>query len=39
MKDFDGLKVRMRSENTKLSECTKAVTDEISVEIEFADKN
>jgi hypothetical protein len=31
--------VRMRYENTKLSESIKAVTEEMSVEIEFAYKN
>jgi len=39
MKEFDDLKVRMRSENGKLSESIKAVTDEISINIEIASKN
>ena len=39
MKEFDDLKVRMRSENTKLSESIKAVADEMSFKIEIANKN
>jgi transcriptional regulator of met regulon len=39
MKEFDDLKARMRSEKTKLSESIKAVTDEMSIKIEIANKN
>ena len=39
MKGFDGLNVRMRSENTKLSESIKAATDEMSIKIEISNKN
>ena len=39
MKEFDDLKARMRSENSKLSESIKAVTDEMSINIEIANKN
>jgi hypothetical protein len=38
MKEFDDIKARMRSENTKLSESTKAVVDEMSIKIEIANK-
>jgi hypothetical protein len=33
MKECDDLKARMRSENTKLSEGIKAITDEMSTKI------
>ena len=39
MREFDDLKARRRSENTRLSESTKAVSDEVSIKIEFANKN
>ena len=39
MKEFDGIKARMRSENTKLVEGIKAVADEMSTKIEIANKN
>jgi hypothetical protein len=39
MKQFDDLKARMRSENTKLSGSIKAVFDEMSIKIEIANKN
>ena len=38
MKEFDGLKARMRPENTKLAESLKAVVDEMSAKIEIANK-
>jgi len=38
MKEFDDLKAKMRSENTKLAESTKAVADEMSTKIEIANK-
>jgi hypothetical protein len=39
MKEFDDLKMRMRSENTKLAGSIKAVADEMSTKIEIANKN
>jgi hypothetical protein len=33
MKEFDDLKARIKSENTKLSESIKAVSDEMSIKI------
>jgi phage host-nuclease inhibitor protein Gam len=39
IKEFDDLKARMRSENTKLAENIKAVADEMSNKIEIANKN
>ena len=39
MKESDYLKARMRSENTKLAESIKAVSDEMSIKIEIANKN
>ena len=39
MKEFDALKSRMGSENTKLAESIKAVTDEMSTKIEVANQN
>jgi len=39
MKEFDDLKARMRSENTKLAESIKAVADEMSTKTEIANKN
>ena len=39
LKEFDDLKARMRSENTKLAESIKAVADEMSNKIEIANKN
>jgi histidinol dehydrogenase len=38
-REFDDLKASMRSENTRLSESIKAVSDEVSIKIEFANKN
>jgi hypothetical protein len=39
MREFDDLKAGMRSENTKLSESIKVVSDEVSIKIEVANKN
>ena len=39
MKQFDDLETRMRSKNTKLLESIKAVSDEMSIKIEIANKN
>ena len=39
MKEFDDLKSRMSSENTKLAESIKTVTDEMSTKIEVANQN
>ena len=39
MKGLDDLNARMRLENTKLSESMKAATDEMSIKIEFANRN
>ena len=39
MKEFDDLKPRISSENTKLSESIKTVADEMSTKIEFANQN
>jgi hypothetical protein len=38
-KEFDDLKDRMKSENTKLAESIKSVSDEMSVKIEIVKKN
>jgi hypothetical protein len=37
-KEFDYLKARMKSENTKLAESVKSVSDEMSIKIETANK-
>jgi len=39
MKEFDDLKARMKSENTKLAESIKAVSEEMSIKIEIANRN
>ena len=39
MKEFDDLKSRMSSENTKLAESIKAVADEMSTKTEVANQN
>ena len=39
MKECDDLKSRMSSENTKLAEIIKAVADEMSTKVEFANQN
>jgi hypothetical protein len=39
MKVVDDLKARMRSENANLAESIKAVSDEVSIKIELANKN
>jgi hypothetical protein len=33
MREFDDLKARMRSENTRLSESIKAISDKVSIKI------
>jgi hypothetical protein len=39
MKDFDDIKARMKSENVKLAESIKALSDEMSIKIEIVNKN
>jgi hypothetical protein len=38
-KEFDDLKARIKSENTKLAESIKSLSDEMSIKMQIANKN